>query len=189
MLGLAASAAIQGAPALLGGIASLTGKNKYKEDDEYKKYNSLYKTLSEENAKPYLETSGAKSVLAAIREANDRRIKRITAASAVNGLTDEAKVAAMGNVQEGEAQAISGLSGNADQYRKDNLNQRLGLAEGMSGIKDKYTDKKNTAISNIVNPMSSAASGFVLSDAMGAGKKNPLDGILANNSNINQLIA
>lgn len=162
-------AGLTAAPGLISGINGLLGKDKYKKDEQYQQYQSLYNTLNKEIAKPYMETSGAQSVLAALREANKRQIRKVTAAQAINGMTDEAKIGAMGRVNEGEALAISSLGANADNYRQGLLSQKNNTLSAMFDIKNNIRSRSNKNSSNIGNMLNQGISGYLMSDGYNIG--------------------
>jgi hypothetical protein len=165
-MGPLAQIGISAAGTLVGGLSQLIGKNRYKKDPLYKQYRGLYQTLQKEQALPYLQTSGAKSVLSQIRSQSDRRFKRFQGAAAIGGATDEAQVGALGRIAEGEAGAISGLSGNADRYRNQLFQQKFGALSGMMGIKDRYDARRTGRGAALGQGLNQAGGSFLIADAL-----------------------
>lgn len=127
-LPLLAQAGIAAIPSATNLIGNWLGGNKKTESE--KELSGLAGTFKDQMNTPYLDTTEAKSFTSLLDKRDDKQRRRVKNAGIREGMTDEARLAEMQTINEGYADSMTRLVGNADRHRQRMLSNYLGTMQG-----------------------------------------------------------
>lgn len=124
-------------------------------------YNKEYNTN-------YLDTDEAKSALQVLQTQMKERQKAVSQGNAINGASDETRVATNDKLQRGYADAVTRLAGRGTQYKNAIRSQYMGYDYALGNQETQNLQNKSANWTNFMGNAANAAGGFIQADADGA---------------------
>lgn len=165
----AAAIGVQSLPAIFGSLAQLFGKDRRKQQEnaameQYKSVSDFFqnqvKGYGQQLDKGFSNSPEAQAWLQQLANISDKNQKNIDASSAMGGLTDEAKVAAMGKNNQAQSMGVSEIYKNAMRWRNLLMNQQAGAAGQLGNVSGQMFQAGqqnranfNQSLANILQPM------------------------------------
>ncbi|MBT0811050.1 hypothetical protein KIH41_07125 [Litoribacter ruber] len=162
LLGLALNAA----PGIISGVANLfnQGRRQSQEDHAAQGIRQLSDVFGQQLQGNYMDTAEAQGAVTQIEDNQQQNNRAIQSQSATMGMTDEARIAMMGQNNQASSGAFSNLAQSADLWRSRLLNQKQGALGNLYQIGQQNRQNFNQSLHNVLNPLQGAIDG-----AMNAG--------------------
>jgi hypothetical protein len=168
---LALSIGLQAAPAIIGGLSQLFGKqNKQARNmnnnlmGQMQGLNNQFQQQSQMN---YFDTPQAKSFMEMIRMQGERQGNNLMNAAANSQMTDEAKLAGMDSINRNQGQMMGQLAGQGDNFKQNAQRNQLFSLQGLMGMNAQEQQRRMNSLQNIVGPASDAVGNYLFADALG----------------------
>lgn len=173
-----AGLAMQVLPSLFGLAGNLIGKKRRQAEEgkASKGYSQLTDVLKGNLDQDYFDSTEAMGAMKEIDENTMEANQQINATANVNGLTDEARIAMMGNNMKAKQGAYSGMARQADLWRQRNLQSYQGSLGGLFNVGQANRENFNQSLTNVVGGAQGAIDGATNAGAFdswmtkGAGK-------------------
>lgn len=176
-LPMIAAAGIQALPALFGLFGNKSDKKRRKneEDKASKGFSQLTDVFQGQMNQDYFDSAEGMGAMREIDENSDENFDQINAMSNINGLTDEARIAMMGQNMKAKQGAYAGLAQNSSLWRQRALQNYQGSLGNLFQAGQYNRANKQQSINNIVGGFQGAMDGAAnagVFDSMlgGAGK-------------------
>jgi hypothetical protein len=142
-------------PGAIGGLSSLFGRNNIQNNETLQQYRNLYDQLGQEQRTPYMQSS---EIMNIINQMNTQRKKKSRELKGLRGqgMTDEAMLAGMDDMNEQEANIFSNFAGMADQRKRGLRQDRMNTLSSMFNLENSFKNRQAQNIQNVVTPISSA---------------------------------
>jgi len=163
MPGPLALLALQAAPGIIGGISQLFGKKRRKREEERasKRISSLTDMFKSQLGEDYFDSTEAMGAMKQIDNNASENFDQINATANVNGLTDEARIAMMGQNLRAKQGAYAGLAGQANLWRQRNMQNYAGSLNQLFSVGQKNRQNFNGSMQNILGNLQSGVDGAV----------------------------
>lgn len=189
-LPLLAGAAIQAIPGLIGGISQLFGKKRRQQEEDKASggISQLADVFKSQLGQDYFDSEEAQGAMRQIKDNQSDQNEQINASANVNGMTDEARIAMMGNNMKASQGAFADLSRSASLWRQRNQQLYSGQLNQLYQVGMNNRANKTQSLSNILGPLQGAIDGAAnvgVFDGMGSGSAgsamgNPAAGLMGN---------
>ena len=160
-LPLLAAAGIKAIPAVAGLIGNLFDKPRRTKEEQKASsgISNLTDIFKAQLGQDYFSSPEGLATLKQIEEESDDNLDDINATANVNGLTDEARIALMGQNMRAKQGALSGLSGQASLWRQRTLQQYGGSLQNLFSVG--MNNRRNTQnnVNNLTGGMQTAIDG------------------------------
>jgi hypothetical protein len=165
-LPLLAAAGISAIPAVTGLIGNLLGGKRRKREEEKasKGISGLTDIYKSQMGQDYFDSSEGLSTMRQIDENSSSNMDDINASANMNGLTDEARIAMMGQNMKAKQGAYSGMAGQASLWRQRNQQMYQGALGQLFSVGFANRQNQQNSMNNIVGGMQGGIDG-----AMNAG--------------------
>lgn len=152
---------IGAAPGILSGVSNIFDKKRRKQQEGKAStgVSQLVDTLKEQMGTNYWDSAEATGAVNAIKDNEQENLNQIDATAAINGMTDEAKLASRGKVMKSSASAFADLSRSANLWRMRNQQAYQGGLEQLFGVGNQNRQNFNNSMQNIFGPMQESVSG------------------------------
>lgn len=162
-LPMLAGAAIQAIPAITGLFGNLFDKKRRNNQENFaasgiKDLTQIFKAQLGQN---YFDSAEAQGAMKEIDQNSNEFMDEINATASMSGMTDEAKIALMGQNMRAKQGAYSGLAKNADLFRQRALQNYQGSLSRLFQVGATNRANSQNSINNIVGGMSSGIDGAV----------------------------
>lgn len=168
---------LKAAPAAAGLIGNLFDKPRRSKEEKKasKGISDLTDIFKQQLGQDYFSSTEGLGAMKQIDEESGDNLDNINAMANVNGLTDEARIALMGQNMKAKQGALAGLSQNASLWRQRTLQQYGGSLQNLFAVG--MTNRRNTQnnVNNITGGMQTAIDGAFnvgAFDGMLGGQKN-----------------
>lgn len=175
--GLITAAAISALPGLISGISSISGRKKrIAKNEPYQEYKRAADLLSDEGqinrelGQSYLQSTEGMALSQRIGQGADEQRRFLSNSADFSGVSDEARLAGLNDINEAEGQALAGLAGNADARRRQLLSQRdfnrerrLNALSQMFNMEQAIRGQNQAAVNTLGQGLSGAANSYLLS--------------------------
>lgn len=153
--------ALKAAPAIAGLIGNLFDKKRRGKEENKASggISDLTDIFKSQLGQDYFSSSEGLGAMKQIDEESDDNLENINATANVNGLTDEARIAMMGQNMKAKQGALAGLSGNASLWRQRTLQQYGGSLQNLFSVG--MNNRRNTQnnVNNITSQMQTGIDG------------------------------
>lgn len=157
------------APSVIGGLAQLFG-GKPKPTAYQRELGRLSSMLKEQYDladSDALSTNSAKARLKLIKEQSDEAEKRLGNVAGRMGMTDEAKLSGINNINQNTARGTADIIANNENEKSRILNQYINIAGMNEQMRMNQLAERSNRISGIVNPLSNATGSYFMSKLWG----------------------
>jgi hypothetical protein len=180
-LPLLAMAGIQAIPAVAGFIGNLFDRKRRKREEGKASagISNLADIYKQQLGQDYFDSAEGMGAMKEIDENSNDYMDQINAMSNVNGLTDEAKIAMMGQNMKAKQGAYSGLAQNSNLWRQRNLQNYGGALGSLFQVGMNNRNNTNNSLNNIVGGMQMGIDGAMnagVFDMIGKAKGGPAIG-------------
>lgn len=176
-----AGLAMQVLPSLFGLAGNLIDKKRRKKEEGKagQGIGDLTDIFKSQLGQDYFSSSEGLGAMKEIDEESDENMDQINATANVNGMTDEARIAMMGQNMKAKQGALSGLSGQASLWRQRTLQNYGGSLQNLFSVG--MTNRRNfqNNLNNVTSQMQTGIDGAMnagVFDKLLAGNKNPSQG-------------
>lgn len=169
-IGTLGTIALAAGPSLAGGITQLLAGAPPKSAYE-KELGRLSKYFGEQYKNAQTDPLSTDSAQAKVNIADrvyDKRSKNLASQSATTGATDEAKLAGQGQLNESYNGVINNILAGADRDKQQLLSQFLSTSSAGEQMRTQAINDRKNKVSSIFGPLQKAASGYLISNALGA---------------------
>lgn len=160
-LPLAAAVGIKALPAIAGLVGNLFDKKRRQREEGKASagISDLTDIFKSQLGQDYFSSSEGLGAMKQIDEESDENLDNINATANVNGLTDEARIAMMGQNMRAKQGALAGLSGNASLWRQRTLQQYGGSLQNLFSVGMNNRRNFQNNLNNVTGQMQTAIDG------------------------------
>lgn len=154
---------LKAAPAVAGFIGNLLGKKRrqLEEDKASLGITNLADIFKSQLGVDYFDSAEGMAAMKEIDQNADSNMDDINATANINGLTDEARIAMMGQNMKAKQGAYSGLARNSDLWRQRNMQNYQGALGQLFQVGQANRRNFNNSLQNVVGGFQTAVDGAI----------------------------
>ena len=153
--------ALKAAPAVAGLIGNLFDKKRRKREEgkASMEISNLADIVKSQLGQAYFDSAEGMAAMKEIDQNAATQMDDINATANINGLTDEARIALMGQNMKAKQGAYSGLARNADLWKQRNMQNYQGALNNLFQVGQTNRRNFNNSLQNVVGGFQTAVDG------------------------------
>jgi len=148
-----AAALISAAPSVISGIGGLFGKKKKEKQLQASlaPYRKMLDELTAQQKGGYLNSTEGAGLVNKIGQSSDNQRFQLSSLAGLNGMTDEAQLSGLDNINKNEGNSLASLAMNGNNYRSNLSSQRQGILGNILGFETGQRNFNRAQNTNAIN--------------------------------------